>query len=121
MLEVIVSFPCTVIDDNAFCLAFRFVKLFVQSHQVSISSSQFFIYFIDKKHMKSIQNQELTSFSLEEISHLFPLFVLSTIHIALYLRPVSSMLIFQLLLIFTNLRIFHLIRIGISITMRTAR
>ena len=37
------------------------------------------------------------------------------------LRPVFSMLIFQLLLIFTHVRIFQLIRIWISITMRTAR
>ena len=37
------------------------------------------------------------------------------------LRPVSSMLIFQLLLIFSHVRIFQPIRIGISITMRTAR
>ena len=37
------------------------------------------------------------------------------------LRPVSSMLIFQLLLIFTHERISQLIRIWISITMQTAR
>ena len=40
-------------------------------------------------------------------------------HLKSALRPVISMLIFQLLLIFTHVLIFQLIRIGISITMRT--
>ena len=37
------------------------------------------------------------------------------------LRPVSRMMILKLLLIFSHVQIFQLIRIGISITMRTAR
>ena len=94
-------------------LAPRVLCLFELKVGLSLSKKFFFICLNDRS-SKMMKNAF--------IFNLKALFVLKIFNFCLdFLRPVSNMLFFQLLLIFLQVRIFQLTRLGISITRRTAR